>query len=152
MYEILIVLHILAGIAWVGGGLTQQLAVQQAHKSGGPRGADQQMVAMAWMERYIYMPAPILVLLTGITMVAVRDAWGFSQPWVYLALTLLVLAGILGGAVGSKLEKRMEALREEDRVDSPDYEQVLAKALNSGWLELVIMVCIVVLMVYKPGA
>ena len=104
------------------------------------------------MEKYIYIPAPILVLLTGLTMVAVNDAWRFSQPWVYMALTLLVLAGILGGAVGSRLEKRMESLREEDRVASSDYEQVLAKTLNSGWLELALMVGLILLMVYKPGA
>lgn len=152
MYELLIVIHVLAGIAWVGGGLTNQLAIREARRSDGAVAADRQIVALGWMEKYIYIPAPILVLLTGLTMVAVNDAWRFSQPWVYLALTLLVLAGILGGAVGSRLEKRMESLREEDRVASSDYEQVLAKTLNSGWLELALMVGLILLMVYKPGA
>ena len=152
MYELLIVIHILAGIAWVGGGLTEQLSVQQARASGGAAAADRQIVSLAWMEKFIYIPAPIIVLITGLTMVAVNDAWGFSQPWVYIALSLLVLAGILGGAVGGRLGKRIEELRGEGLVDSPEYLQTLSKVLNSSWLELVLMIGLIFLMVYKPGA
>jgi uncharacterized membrane protein len=152
MYQLLLVVHVLAGIAWVGGGLTNQLAIQQARQSGGAAGADGQIVALAWMERFIYIPAPMIVLVSGVIMVAVQDAWGFSQPWVYLALTLMVLAGILGGAVGSRRAKRMEELRGDGLVDSPEYAQVLSKVLNSTWLELLILIALVFLMVYKPGA
>jgi uncharacterized membrane protein len=152
MYELLLVVHVLAGIAWVGGGLTNQLALQQAHRSGGAIGADDQVVALAWMERFIYIPAPIVVLASGVTMVAVQDAWSFSQTWVYLALALIVLAGVLGGAVGGRLDKRMEQLRGDGLVDSPEYAATLARVLNSGWLELVLMIALVSLMVYKPGA
>jgi len=152
MYQLLLVVHVLAGIAWVGGGLTNQLAIQQARRSGGAVEVDAQMVSLAWMEKLIYIPAPVVVLLSGVTMVAVQDAWSFSQPWVYLALTLIVVAGILGGAVGGRLERRVEELRADGLVESPEFAQTLTKVLNSGWLELVLMIALVFLMVYKPGA
>jgi uncharacterized membrane protein len=150
MYELLVLVHILAAIAWVGGGFTQQLAISQAAKVGSAS-ADRQLVSMEWMEKYIYMPAPLLVLATGITMVIVSDAWGFSQSWVYSALILIVISGVLGGAVGGRLEKRLIALREEGSVETPGYAEVLARATRTGWLELVVLVAIVALMVYKPG-
>lgn len=151
MYRLLILIHILAGITWIGGGLTQQLAVIQARKRGGSAEADAQITGLEWMERFIYVPAPILVLLTGVTMVIVDDGWSFSQMWVYLALGLIVVAGVLGGAVGGQLEKQMTDLRTGGEVSGPAYAETLRKTLNTGWLELAVMVALVTLMVYKPG-
>jgi uncharacterized membrane protein len=150
MYNLLVVLHILSAIAWVGGGLTQQLGVIQARKRGGSAEADRVFLASAWMEKYIYMPAPILVVLTGITMVLTNDSWAFSQIWIYSALALIVVAGVLGGAVGGKLEKKIVELRAEDAVGGPQYAEVLGRAIRNGWVELAVMVAIVFLMVYKP--
>lgn len=152
MYEVLILIHILAGIAWIGGGLVQQLAVTQARKRGGPLEADRQIVGLEWMERFIYIPAPVLVLVTGLTMVIVNDGWDFSQMWVYLAIGLAVVAGVLGGAVGGRLEKSMAALRDGGLVAEPEYGRVLRSTLNTGWLELAVMVGLVALMVFKPGS
>jgi uncharacterized membrane protein len=150
MYNLLVVVHILSVIAWVGGGLVQQLAVVQARKAGGPVEVDRYLVSSEWMQRFIYIPAPILVLLSGVTMVAVSDSWSFSQTWVYLALLLIVLAGVLGGAVGGRLEKRVVELREQDSVAGPEYADTLRRILNNGWVELVLLVAIIFLMVYKP--
>ena len=151
MYRLLVLVHILAAIAWVGGGLVNHLAVRQARVDGGPVAADRQIVSLGWMERYIYIPAPVLVLLSGLAMVIVSDGWSFSQMWVYLALALFTVSAVLGGAVGGRLEKRMAELRANDQVDGPAYREVLRRTLGNNWVELAILVALVALMVYKPG-
>jgi uncharacterized membrane protein len=149
MYNLLLVIHILSVIAWVGTGLTHQLGVIQSRKAGGPSEADRQIVAAEWM-KFVFIPAPILVLLTGATLVSMSDAWGFGQTWVLLALVLLVVSGVVGGAVGGRLEKRMTELRDQGAVGGPAYADVLRRTLNNGWVELVVLVAVIFLMVYKP--
>jgi uncharacterized membrane protein len=150
MYKLLVVVHILSVIAWVGAGSMKQFSVIKARKSGGSLEADRQIVCFEWMERLVSIPAPILVLATGVTMVAVSDGWGFSQPWVYLALALFLVTGVLGGAVGGRLDKRMTELRDQGGVSGQVYADTLRRALNNIWVEMALLVTVIFLMVYKP--
>lgn len=47
------------------------------------------MTENEWLDDWIFTPAPLLVIATGITMAIMNDAWDFSQPWVYLAMGLI---------------------------------------------------------------
>lgn len=146
MYELVVVLHILAAIAWIGSGFLLILGFGRIRSAEGPAAVDQTMVRMEPTTSLIFVVAPPVVLLTGIGMVLWNEAWDFSQVWVYLALGLFVVTAILGGGVSGRMEKEMKEARES----GTDASDVLARFLKVGWLEMVILVAIVALMVYKP--
>ncbi len=145
VYELLVVIHILSGIAWVGGGFLFMLGVRGIRNSEGHEAAERTMVRLEKASTLIN-PAPFLVLATGITMVAVNDAWAFSQIWVYVSLALLVVALILGAGFEEGLQKRMN----QGRQKSTHTPELLDQFIRVGFLEMVIFAGIVVLMVYKP--
>ena len=95
----------------------------------------------------IFLPAPFLVIATGLTMVIVSDAWAFGQVWVYMAIALFVVALIMGGGLGDRMERQMRDARKEGR-SLPD---VFDRYVRLGFTEIGIMLVIVSLMVYKPG-
>ncbi|MGB7861236.1 MAG: DUF2269 family protein [Acidimicrobiia bacterium] len=146
MYELVVVMHILGAIAWIGSGFLLTLGFGRIRSAEGPAAVDQTMVRMESTANLIFVVAPPLVLLTGIGMVLWSDAWAFSQVWIYLALGLFVVTAILGGGVSGKMEKEMKKARES----GTDASDVLDRFLKVGWLEMVILAAIVVLMVYKP--
>ncbi len=145
VYELLVVIHILSGIAWVGGGFLFMLGVRGIRNSEGHEAAERTMVRLEKASAVIN-PAPLLMLATGITMVAVNDAWAFSQIWVYVSLALFVVVLILGAGVEDRLMKQMKQARQ----DGEHNPELLDRFVRVGFAEMVFFVGIVALMVYKP--
>ena len=79
-------------------------------------------------------------------MVAVDDAWSFSQVWVYVAVTLFVVVLIFGAGFSERFQSQMRQAREEGRPLS----DLLDRFLRVGFTEIFLFVVIVFLMVYKP--
>lgn len=147
MYQLLILVHILAAIAWFGTGLFYQLHMTRLRSVSGHGEVGSQMEWMRWTEKGIFIPAPLMVLATGIAMVAVNDAWEFTQAWVYLSLGLWVAEAVMGGAVGGKLLGRIQEAREHDG----DVSVLVDRYLSIAWVDVTILTLILVLMVFKPG-
>ncbi len=145
MYELLVLIHILSGIAWVGGGFLFMLGIKGIRDSEGHEAAER---TMARLEKASAVTnwAPLLVFATGITMVAVSDAWAFSQIWVYVSLALFVVVLILGAGVADRLEKQMKQARQ----DGKHNPELLDRFVRVGFAEMVFFAGIVFLMVYKP--
>ena len=146
MYEALLVVHILSGFAWVGGGFVLMLGARNIKAAEGQEAVDQMVGAFEKTTTLLFVIAPILVLVTGIAQVAMSDSYDFSQLWIILALVLFVVTGILGGGVGGRWEKQMKEAREDGR----SLPAVFDRWLKLGWVEMVILAAIVALMVYKP--
>lgn len=145
MYEFLVLLHILAGFAWVGGGFMLMLGARTIRRSSGHPAVDEMLATMEKAASYVFSVTPVLVIVTGVTMVLVSDAWSFSQTWAYLAIALFVLAAVLGRG-SDRLEKRIKTAREEGSVAS----EAIDGWLRLGAVEMAVLVGIVSLMVYRP--
>ena len=83
--------------------------------------------------------------------------YGWGQTWIVLALVLWVLSNALSG-IGGKREKQMrelaESLAAEGDVASP---QLSARLRDPVWLTLnwgsgIVVIAILALMIWKPGA
>lgn len=146
MYDVLVFVHILSAMVWVGGGFVLLAIERRAREEGGLEEADRVMRQMEWTDDWIFTPAPLLVIVTGIAMVATHDAWAFSQPWVYLALSLIAIEFI----VGYRDLRRMKLAREEG-VESVDYANALTSYFRFAPVAISMLALIVVLMVFKPG-
>lgn len=147
MYDLLVLLHILSAMVWVGGGFLVLAVTRRARRLGGSEGADEMVRALEWTENWIFTPAPLLVIATGVTMVVVSDAWAFSQAWIYLALGLIVVEFV----AGDRDVNRMKAAQAQAGA-GPEFATALNSYLRFGAVALTMLGVIVFLMVFKPGA
>lgn len=147
MYELWVVLHLLAVIVGIGATMLNGLYAAKAKEAGGPAAGaimkanfDVTMVA----EKFIYL-VPVFGILA---VLASDDAWDFGQTWVWLSLVLYVIA--LGIAHGNQIPSGKKMLAGPS---SPEEAAALGKRLAMGGMALdLLVVVLVVLMVWKPGA
>lgn len=147
MYEIALFLHVLAGLLWVGAGIFLQLQMVRVRSAQGQAVVADQGDDFAWTDKLIFMPASLVAILTGVFMVIDNDAWEFSQVWVIVALALWVLSAIMGGAVGGRTIKQIESVRSEGGDVGPLVDRYLA----TTWIDVLILLGLVAMMVFKPG-
>jgi uncharacterized membrane protein len=99
-----------------------------------------------------------MVLTLGFGLWLVHDAgYGWGEAWIVLALVLWVLSNALGG-IGGNREKKVRELAErltvEGDVPSPELS---ARLRDPVWLALswgsgIVVIAILALMIWKPGA
>lgn len=98
----------------------------------------------------------LVVLPFGFWLISL-GGFGYGSGWVDAALALFVLVGVLG-AIGGQRPKRARKLAgrlaQEDNAESEELRALLDDrlALGLNYLSAVLLVAIVVLMVFKPGA
>ena len=141
----LLVVHILAAMAWVGGGLVIQFTERRVFWLGGRPAVDRVRADLAWADTWLAIPAPLLVVGTGIAMVAVTPGWRFTQTWIWMSLVAVVLYQVLAFTVGTRIYRQLETTP-QDGAAKP-----ARSLLKLGSLLLSVLVGVVFLMVLKPG-
>jgi uncharacterized membrane protein len=149
-YTIILFIHILSGAIWVGAGVVLQGHAENVLRKEGQVAADRMLQQFAWAN-WVFLPTPLLAVATGITMVVANTAIGFGDLWVSIALGLFVLSLILAGGIGGSYEKKLKAHREAGTVDSPEYGRLFRAFLNVNAIEMVAVLVIVSMMVFRPG-
>jgi uncharacterized membrane protein len=152
MYKTAVFLHILAGAAWVGASVLVLGVLQSTLKRHGQTAAAELHERLGWADKAIYMPAPLVVLATGIGLVVVNDAWRFSQFWVYGALALYLMTAILGGGVLTRMDKKLQAAHAEGATETSEFGDLMRRYVSVGSLDVVLLTALVFLMAFKPGA
>lgn len=151
VYELAIFLHILAGFIWIGGLLFVQSIWQRMILSDSDESARGIYEAIQWSGNRIIIPAALVVLGAGITMVAVNDAWAFSQLWVILALALFGVSAFGFGTWTDKLTARALELLNDEGVKGPTYVAATRTLIRAVQVDGIVVVSILALMVFKPG-
>ena len=146
-YNVLLFVHILAAVTWLGGGLILFVAAVRLRQSA----TDIQTFAkiLPYIGIRLFMPAVVLVLVTGIWMVIADSEWGFTQAWVLIAIGLFVVAFAVGGVYLSRVGIAMDRAAASATGD--------LAALVNRWLAgylvvLVVLLLVIADMVFKPGA
>lgn len=140
--------HVFAAIAWVGGGFTIQITHQLAFRRGGGTAVEQTRTQLAWADTWLAVPAPLLVVGTGIAMVATTPAWRFAQTWIWMSLAAVGLYEVLATTIGARLYRRLESAPEDDRRQEPS---PIRSFIRLGNVLIALLVGVVFLMVFKPG-
>lgn len=151
MYEVAIFLHILGGFIWVGGLLYTQLIWQRMILSESDDSARGIYEAINWSGNRIIMPAALVVLAAGITMVSVSEAWAFSQFWVIAALVLFAVSAFGFGTWTDKLFAEALVLLDDEGVSGPDYRAAAHRLIRIARIDGFVVITILALMVFKPG-
>ena len=149
VHNVLLVIHVLSVILWLGTGMGATFIGPRLVREGGT-------VALAWlsvaegMGPRLYGPASGLTLLSGIGLVLTSDAYGFGSFFVVLGMTVWVLIAIGNGAYAGPREKR--ALQAFEAGDEETGRETI-RALNGFvTVELLLLVAVVIAMIYRWGA
>jgi uncharacterized membrane protein len=149
LYDWLKLLHILAAMIWLGGGVAVGTFAAQALRSREGDSVARFVGNLRVVGPVLFLPALLAVLGLGIWLVLDSNAWEFGQTWVWLALTLFAAAFVLGAIFQSRAALSAErAVAAGDHVEAA--RQLRRWALGMG-LIIVLLVVITWDMVIKPG-
>ena len=152
IYEALQVVHVIAAVVWVGGGVSMQILGIRAQRAGN---ADRLMFLgreIEFVGKRIFLPASIVVLLLGIAMVIKAEPIGFGDPWILLGLGGIIVSAVVGAAYLGPQTGKLAALVEQQGAESPDVRAQMNRVFLASRLDLLILIGVVVDMVVKPGS
>jgi uncharacterized membrane protein len=150
-YRLLLLVHILAGMAWVGGAIVIEATLFAARRSQPPEEVDRVMRRFAWADTWLALGAPLVVVITGVAMVLINDGWSFAQAWILGSIGLVVAYEVIAMTVGARLYRRIEAARAQGHLESAGHARTMRAWGRLGAALLAMLVAIVGLMVLKPG-
>jgi uncharacterized membrane protein len=150
-YRMLLLVHILAAMAWVGGAIVIQATLFVARRSQPPEGVDRVMRGFAWADTWIALGAPLVVVITGVAMVLINGAWSFEQAWILGSIGLVVAYETIAMTVGARLYRQVEGARAQGRLETAGHARTMRAWGRLGALLLAMLVAIVGMMVLKPG-
>ncbi|MFN8620887.1 MAG: DUF2269 family protein [Chloroflexota bacterium] len=139
--------HILAAIVAVGANVTYTFWIRRAERD--PQHLAWTIAGIRRLDRRISTPSYVLVLLTGLAMVA-GGYFSFGTRWIQAALVLYVIVVILAIAVYAPTFRRQLRAAEVDPT-SAEYRALSRRTQLYGWLVTGVVVVIIGLMVLKPA-
>ena len=116
--DIMLVLHIAGAGAWLGGNVLQAMVPGMAARQSVEAAAGWYRVA-AELSKRLYMPAAILVLVTGIVLVLQDDSYSFGSLFVTIGFAMIVIGALFGIFIfdpGSKAAAEAVESGQESRV------------------------------------
>jgi uncharacterized membrane protein len=150
MYEVLLFVHVVCAIIWVGGAFFAQLLALRVERSTDPEDLPKFCRNVEALGMRVFLPASIVLFLAGAVMVAQR--WSFGDMWVSVSMGLWLLSVIAGAIYIGPRTKRIAQLFEAEGPTSMAARALLGKVFMVSRLELISFAIIVALMVFKPGA
>lgn len=152
VYELFKIIHILAASAWVGGAVLTQVQAARSLSAGGAS-----LEHFMWEQQKVgprfFAPMSLAVVIAGVVMVFDHDGINFEDLWIALGI-----AGFLGTFITGlfvlkpRVEKVVELLQSGRRPSDPEVQPKIENVIKAGRIDLVVLLLIVVIMVFKPGA
>ena len=148
-YEVLLFLHILAAIVWVGGGLSLQFLGTWGEQTGNGPFMQALGESSDWLAKRLFIPSSFAALVLGI-LLTIEGPWTFDTLWIeigFVGFAVSFLTGILflrtegeriGRAIAAHGAESSEAQRHIRRIN------VVQR------VELVILLVVIASMTIKP--
>jgi uncharacterized membrane protein len=147
-YNVVLFVHVLCAIIWIGGTTALQVLVFRAKRTGDSAVLGRMSEESEWLGTRFLAPVSVVLLAAGITLADMQ--WGFSQPFVIAGLagfSCSIVIGILLGPLG----RRMKAAVAQYGFDHPEVRRRMGYVFLMSRIELVILVIVVYFMIVKPG-
>lgn len=151
--ELLLFIHILAGITWVGGSIMLQIFGMRAVVAKDPDETKHFMRQADFLGKWVFMPAGIIILVVGSWLVTRDSRWDFDQFWISFAFVIVIVSALLGIFFYPRQIRKVEALQAEGkRPADPPFAASLRTIGRVSFFETLFLVAVVWAMVVKPGA
>ncbi len=141
--------HILCAIVAVGFNTSYGIWLGLARRE--PKAYGFVLRGIHFMDTYVANPCYVGLGVTGPLMVWLAG-YSWKETWIWLALALLLLASALGLGVFTPLVARQRRLLDERGPQDPEFQALLKRGGALGGLMALVVLAILFLMVFKPGA
>lgn len=149
MYDWLKLVHVLAGMVWLGGLVTLLVLGVRARRGGDADTAARFVGSLRTVGPFVLAPSAGVVVVFGIWMVADSAAWSFGDGWVRAGLALVIAAVAVGAAFLGRT-----GMAAERAVRAGDHAEVARQLGRWAWgIALLVLLLVVATwdMVVKPG-
>lgn len=155
MFQVLLVLHTLAAIVFVGNIITAAFWKSRADRSGNPETIAATAQAILLADYVFTVPGAVGLVVTGTLMIAMTDWARFEEPWLASSLALLLLTGAIWLGILVPLQQRMVELSRQGVTRGaldPSYTRASRRWALFGGIATALPIVVLVLMVLKPGS
>ena len=149
LYELLLFLHVIAAIIWVGAATTYFALELRTDLSGDLEREASQNDDAAWLAPRLFIPASMGTLVFGV-LAAIEGNWDFGSLWIVVGLTGFAISFATGIGYFEPEIKRLAAAIERGGTDDPEVRRRTASLKMVGRIELTVLYVVVVAMVAKP--
>ena len=152
METLLKTIHVLAAIAWGGGGLIRQVLFARVRASGDESRLTGFLEEDTFLGRAYYNVFGILTLVAGVWLVLITN-WEFSQAWISIGFAGIIVGVVFGAALYPRqIRPALEALQGGTAATAEAVAGPLGRLVTLTRIELIVLVVVVWAMVAKPGA
>lgn len=146
--EILLTLHIAGAGTWLGANIVQAVVPPLAARQGVAALAGWYRTSSALSGR-LYVPAAIVILLTGVLMVLDSEAYGFGELFVTIGFGMIVVGALLGQFVfGPGGEDAAKAIESEDQAA---IRSAVGRVTRFGLIDTLLLLFTITAMVLRLG-
>jgi uncharacterized membrane protein len=150
MYQLLLYVHIISAVIWVGGAFAIQALAVLASRSGDPSELPRLGRNLEIVGARVFAPAAVVLFLAGAVMTIQK--WTFGETWIAVSVGLWILSALAGAIYLGPRAKRVSALFDAEGPSSVAARQLIGRLFLVTRLELVSFAVIIGLMVFKPGS
>lgn len=148
--EWLVFFHVLGSIAWVGAVIFQYAVIVRASRFLERAAVLRHAGELGSVGPWLIGPSALVVIGLGIWLVVLEDWAAFSQLWIWLSLVLVAVSSVQNIYSGPE-GRRVRRLADERGAEDGEVQRRLGRLLWLAQLDVLILVVIVWLMVFKPG-
>ena len=149
-YELLLTIHVLAAVIWVGGGTAMHILGRRVLKRGDGEEIYEFSKEINTVALRLYAPTSLVLLIAGILLVN-EAGYEFSQLWITLAFIGWGFSFLVGILYYGPQDKKLQALVAANGSTDAGVAQNVRQALMVNQVELLILFLVVVDMTTKPG-
>jgi hypothetical protein len=150
MYQLVLFVHIVCAVIWVGGAFYMQVLAVVVSRSEDQMELPRFARNLDFIGTRVFVPAATGLFLAGAVMTVQR--WSFGQVWIAVSVALWVLSAVMGAVYLAPRARRVASLFEVEGAASVAGRHLLGRMFLVSRLELLSFAVIIALMVFKPGS
>jgi uncharacterized membrane protein len=149
-YSVLLFVHIVCAVIWVGGAFALQLLALLVSRTGDQSELTRLLRYFELIGSRVFVPVAILLFIAGAAMTL--QAWSFGKTWIAVSVALWVLSAVAGALYLGPRAKRVGELFDAEGPSSEAGRALMDRLFLVSRLELASFAVIIALMVFKPGS
>jgi len=148
-YELLLLLHIISAIVWVGAATTYFALELRTDLSGDLEREASQNDDAQWLAPRLFIPTSLATLIFGV-LAAIEGNWDFGSLWIVIGLTGFGVSFAIGIGYFEPEIKKLAVAIERGGAADPEVRRRVASLKMVGRIELAVLYVVVASMVAKP--
>jgi uncharacterized membrane protein len=150
MYDLLLTIHVLAAVIWVGGGAAMHILGRRVLKRGDGKEIYEFSKEINTVSLRLYAPTSLILLIAGVLLVN-EAGYDFGDLWITLGFLGWAISFLVGIGYYGPQDKKLQALVADKGPTDAGVARNVRQALMVNQVELLILFLVVIDMTTKPG-